>query len=141
MIKVCVVRPTSKVGASAYPRQWPLYYDAGHATIAHQIGNSALTAASPCMHAVCHYSYADNRSILVLTSSANTRVGLSERRVPTSPIRTPEWSSHLSVQRQILFTQSRGTTEHERQLFRMLYKMLFNTVQNAVFYLMHLPPY
>ncbi len=31
------------------------------------------------------------RSILVLTSLANTRAGQSERRLPPSPISTPEW--------------------------------------------------
>ncbi len=35
------------------------------------------------------------RSILVLTSLA----GQPERRVPPAPIRTPEWSSHLSGQK------------------------------------------
>ncbi len=103
-LEVCVVRPTSKIGASANPRQWPLYYDAGHALIAHQIGNSALTAASPCTRAVDHYSHADNRSILELTSPAYTRACQSERRVPPVPIRTPEWSLRLSGQRRILCT-------------------------------------
>ncbi len=31
------------------------------------------------------------RSILVLTSLANTRAGQSERRLPPAPIKTPEW--------------------------------------------------
>ncbi len=31
------------------------------------------------------------RSILVLTSLANTRADQSERRLPPAPIRTPEW--------------------------------------------------
>ncbi len=53
-LEVCVVRPTNKVGASACPRQWPLYSDTGHALIAHQVENSALTAASPCVRAVDH---------------------------------------------------------------------------------------
>ncbi len=44
------------------------------------------------------------------------RAGQSERRVPPAPIRTPDWSSRLSGQRRILFTQSRGTPEHERHL-------------------------
>ncbi len=75
--------------------------------------------------ASCHFSlHACYRSIFVLTSLANTRAGQSKRCVPPTPIRTPEWSSRLSGQRRILFTQPRGTTEHERQLvisFRGLY--------------------
>ncbi len=31
------------------------------------------------------------RSILVLTSLANTRADQSERRLPPAPVRTPEW--------------------------------------------------
>ncbi len=55
-LEVCVVRPTSKVGASAFPRQWPLYSDTGHALIAHQVENSALAAATTCTHAINRFS-------------------------------------------------------------------------------------
>ncbi len=57
-------------------------------------------------------------------SLANTRAGQSERCVPPAPIRTPKWSSRLSGQRRILFTQPHGTPEHKRHLlisFRRLY--------------------
>ncbi len=59
-----------------------------------------------------------------LSCLANTRTGQSGRRVPPVPIRTPEWSSRLSGQRRILFTQPCVTPEHERHLvisFRRLY--------------------
>ncbi len=66
--------------------------------------------------AIDRSSRAGYRSIPVLTSLPNTRPGQSERRVPPAPIRTPEWSSRLSGQRRILFTQPRVTPEHERHL-------------------------
>ncbi len=50
--------------------------------------------------------------------------GQSERLVPPAPIRAPEWSSRLSGQRQILFTQPCGMPEHKRhhgKSFRRLY--------------------
>ncbi len=53
-LELCVVRSMSKNGVSALPRRWPKYYDTGHALIAHQIGNSALTASNPSTHAVDH---------------------------------------------------------------------------------------
>ncbi len=48
-----------------------------------------------------------------LMSLANTRAGQSERRSPPAPIPTPELSSRLSSHRRILFTQPRGTPEHQ----------------------------
>ncbi len=63
-------------------------------------------AAYPYTRAIDRSSHASYRSILVLTLLAYTRSGLSERRVPPAPIRAPEWSSRLSGQRLILFTQS-----------------------------------
>ncbi len=49
--------------------------------------------AATCAYtrAIDRSSRAGFRSILVLTSLANTRAGLSERRFPPAPIRTPEW--------------------------------------------------
>ncbi len=55
------------------------------------------------------------RSILALTLLAYMRAGQPERRVSPAPIRIPEWSSRLSSQRQSLFTQPRGTTEHRSE--------------------------
>ncbi len=43
-----------------------------------------------CKRAIDRSSRAGYRSILALTSLANTRAGQSERRVPPVPIRTPE---------------------------------------------------
>ncbi len=71
-------------------------------------------------------SHADYRSILVLTSLANTRAGQSERRVLPAPIRTHEWSSRQSDQRRILVTQPRGTPEHERQLVTPFRSLCFS---------------
>ncbi len=68
--------------------------------------------------------HAGYRSVLVLTSLANTRAGQSELRDPPAPIRTPEWSSRLSGQKRILRTQP----EHEGQLvilFRWLHFPLY----------------
>ncbi len=68
--------------------------------------------------------HAGYRSILMLTSLANTRGGQSERHVSPAPIRTPEWSSRLSGNRRIPFTQTHNTPE-----------------QKAVFSLIHFPVY
>ncbi len=51
-------------------------------------------------------------STLVLTTLAYTCSGQSKRRVPLEPMRTPEWSSRLSIP----YTQPRGTPEHERHV-------------------------
>ncbi len=87
-----------------------------------------LAATCAFTRAIDRSSCAGYRSILVLTSLANTRTGQSERRSPPAPIRTPEWSSRLSGQMRILFTQPRGAPEHERHLlvsFRRLYFPLY----------------
>ncbi len=58
------------------------------------IATSSLdTVAATCAYtrAIDLSSRAGYRSILVLTSLANTRAGQSERRLPPAPIRTPEW--------------------------------------------------
>ncbi len=60
------------------------------------------TAASPCTRAIDRTSHAGYRSILVLTSLANTRAGQSKRYIPAAPIRTRELSLRQSGQRQIL---------------------------------------
>ncbi len=86
-----------------------------------------LAAPCPCTRAIDRSSRAGYRSILVLTSLANTRAGQSECRYPPAPIRTPEWTSRLSGQRRILFTQPCGTPKPR------------NIVQKAVFSLMHFP--
>ncbi len=95
----------------------------------HPVGGSCHLSLRSCTRAIDRSSRAVYRSILVLTSLANTRAGQSGRRLPSAPIRTPEWSSRLSGQRRILFTQPRGTPEHERHLgikcpntfFRLIY--------------------
>ncbi len=61
----------------------------------------------------------------MLTSLANTRAGQSGCRAPPAPIRTPEWSSRLSGQRRILFTQPLGTTGYERRLLPPLRKLYY----------------
>ncbi len=63
--------------------------------------------ASTCAYtrAIDLSSRAGYRSIFVLTSLANTCTGQSERRSPPAPIRTPEWSSRISGQLRILFTE------------------------------------
>ncbi len=68
-------------------------------------------------------SYACYRSLLARGLSIDSRAYVSSLHARW-PIRTPEWSSRLSGQSRILFTQSRGTPEHERhhgKSFRMLY--------------------
>ncbi len=75
--------------------------------------------------AIDRSSRAGYRSILVLTLLANMHAGLSERRVPPAPIKTPEWSSRLSGQRRILFTQPRDATQHECQLVIPLRRQYF----------------
>ncbi len=76
------------------------------------------TVAATCAytHAIERSSRAGYQSILVFTSLAKTCAGQSEHHSQPSPIRMPEWSSHLSGKRRILFTQPRGTHEHERRL-------------------------
>ncbi len=70
----------------------------------------------------CHLSlHAFYRSILVLTSLANMRADQSQRRVPPAP----EWPSHLSGQRRILFTQPRSTLEDERYLWISFLRLYF----------------
>ncbi len=56
------------------------------------------TVMDDAVAATCAYTRAIDRSlregyrsILVLTSLANTRADQSERRLPPAPIRTPEW--------------------------------------------------
>ncbi len=71
------------------------------------------------------------RSILVPTPLAYTRAGQSERGVPPAPIRTSEWSSRLGGQKRILYTQPRGTPEHER-LFVLPFSSLY-------FFVIHFP--
>ncbi len=66
-------------------------------------------ATCPSTRAIDRSSHVDCRSILVLTSLANTRAGQSEGRIPPAPFRTPEWSSHLSGQRRILYTLNTNT--------------------------------
>ncbi len=61
-------------------------------------------------------SHAVFLSNLVFTSLANKRADQSERRVPPAPIMMSEWSSRPGGPRRILFTQPRGTTEHESPL-------------------------
>ncbi len=51
----------------------------------------SVTATCAYTRAIDRSSCAGYRSILVLTSLANTRDGQSERRLPPAPIRTPEW--------------------------------------------------
>ncbi len=85
-----------------------------------------LAAICAYTRAIDRSSRAGYRSILVLTSLANTCAGQSERRSPPAPIRTPEWSSRLSDQRRILFTQPRGTPEQERQLVISCLRMYFS---------------
>ncbi len=83
-----------------------------------------LASTCPCTRAIDRSSRVGYRLILVLTSLANTRAGQSERRIPPTSIRTPDWPSGLGGQRRILFTQPRGTSEHERHLlisFRRLH--------------------
>ncbi len=78
--------------------------------------NRFVAATCAYTRAIDLSSRAGYRSILVITSLANTRAGQSERRIPPVPITTPEWSSRLSGQRRILFTQPRGTPELGRHL-------------------------
>ncbi len=73
-----------------------------------------LAATYPCTRAIDHSSHTGYQSSLVLSSLTDRRAGQSERRVPPAPIRTPEWPSRLSGQMRILYTQPRGTSEHER---------------------------
>ncbi len=85
---------------------------------------SILDCTCPCMRAIDPPSRAGYRSILLLTTLANSHTGQSGRRVPTAPVRTPEWSSRLSGQRRFLFPQPPGTSEYGHPLlisFRMLY--------------------
>ncbi len=56
----------------------------------------------------------------------NTCTGQSERRSPPAPIRTPEWSSCLSGQMRILFTQPRATPEHECHLVISFIRLNFS---------------
>ncbi len=107
----------------------------------------SLVASFICDHVVCVYKLHEryhcsptlNFNGLILSSYYDARElsidsrayvisqhvrGQSERHSPPAPIRTPEWSSRLSGKRQILYTQPRGTPEHERHLaisFRRLY--------------------
>ncbi len=92
-----------------------------------------LAATCLCTRAIDRSSHAGYRSVLVLTLLDNTRTGQSERRVPPAPIRTPEWSSRLSSQRRILFTQPHGTPEQERHLLISFGRLFFS--------LMHFPPH
>ncbi len=64
----------------------------------HQVNKHESTgewhaAAATCafMPAIERSSRVGYRSILVLTSLANTRAGQSERRLPPAPIRMTEW--------------------------------------------------
>ncbi len=77
--------------------------------------------------ASCHLSlHACNRSIIHVRRGIISRhAGQSERRGPPAPIRTPEWSSRLSGQRRILFTQVRGTPKHERHLLISLRRLYY----------------
>ncbi len=83
----------------------------------------ADTCAYTC--AIDRSSSACYRSILILTSLANTCTDQSERRSPPEPIRTPEWSSCLSSRRRILFTQPLGTPEHERHCWISFLRLFF----------------
>ncbi len=67
-------------------------------------------SADSCTRAIDRSSRVGYRSILVLTSLANTRAVQSERRIPPAPIRAPECSSRLSGQRRILGTQPRANS-------------------------------
>ncbi len=77
----------------------------------------------------CHLCLnACNRSVFARELSTDSRAyAISQwgRRSPLSPIRTSEWSSRLSGQRQIRFTQPRATPEHERHLVVMLIRLYF----------------
>ncbi len=74
--------------------------------------------------ASCHlYLHACDWSVFARGLSIDSRAYVNSQHVRW-PIRTPEWSSRLSDQKRILFTQPRCTPEHERQLvtpFKRLY--------------------
>ncbi len=76
------------------------------------------------LHAFC-------RSLLMRTSTADTRSGQSERYVPPVPIKTRERPSRLSGQTRIIFTQPCVTTQFKR--------ISRNIVQKAVLFLLHFP--
>ncbi len=88
--------------------------------------NGLVAATCPCTRAIDRSSQAGYRSILVLTSLANTRADQCERGLPPAPIRTPEWSSGLSDQRRILFTPPRVTPEHKRHLVIYFERLYFS---------------
>ncbi len=59
----------------------------------HYFKFSSDFVAATCAYtrAIDRSSRAGSRSILMLTSLANTRADQSERRLPPAPIRMPEW--------------------------------------------------
>ncbi len=63
-----------------------------------------LTSTNIIKNSVLQLISIDSRPYV---SGLCARAGQSERHAPPAPIRTPEWSSRLSVQRLILFTQPR----------------------------------
>ncbi len=60
-------------------------------TVLPNVKGGFVAATCAYTRAIDRSSRAGYRSILVLTSLANTRAGQSERRLPPAPIRTPEW--------------------------------------------------
>ncbi len=103
------LRPLKNRTYSAFANSCPLE------TVLFRVANYSKPQYTIIFFTFCS-SHAGYLSNLVFTSLANTRADQSERRVPPAPIRMPEWSTRPGGPRRILFTQPRGTTEHDSHL-------------------------